>query len=77
MTAGSPVRCRAEGCGRVLRDPLSVSVGVGPVCRARLGIRVTSGRRATVVVIPAGGPVRGRRVEAAPDQLALDLDAAS
>lgn len=40
-------RCTADGCGRALRDPISVRIGMGPVCRARAGIVVVAVDRVT------------------------------
>lgn len=37
MTKGPPVASCTE-CGRPLLDPESIRVGIGPVCRERLGI---------------------------------------
>jgi hypothetical protein len=31
-----PVRCTAPDCGRILRSPKSVALGVGPRCKAKL-----------------------------------------
>jgi hypothetical protein len=70
-----PVPCRAEGCGRLLRDPVSRSLRMGPVCRKRAGIVV-------VTVTASGVPqvvvrTARRRGEPGPDQLLLDLGEAS
>lgn len=65
------VQCRAEGCGRTLTDELSRQVGIGPVCRKRMGI---------VVTVRTRGP-RERQQQPAtrrrgdvPEQMVLDLD---
>lgn len=60
MTA--PVRCP---CGRLLRDPVSVTRGIGPVCERRL-----SGRTAPRAALPA--PVLTPTPHA-PGQTALDV----
>jgi hypothetical protein len=68
-----PVYCRAEGCGRRLTDPVSVSVGMGPVCSKRAGIHVVILDRSAVRV----RPVRERHDGVSPDQMVLDLEEAS
>lgn len=69
------VRCTADGCHRILTDPVSRAALMGPVCRGRAGVRVLS--------LPGGpGPVlllapKTRPVPVADGQLTLDLDLAA
>jgi hypothetical protein len=56
-----------------LTDVVSVSVGMGPVCRKRAGIRVVMVDRSAVHV----RTVRERARDVDPDQMVLDLEEAS
>ena len=58
-TSDKPVRDRCRICHHKLRDPVSMQVGIGPDCRAALGI-TPHRRRVRLARVRDGGACEGQ-----------------